>query len=138
MECKYVMDQATTVHVLGPLKKTLCCSPTGHWHNLDSFPEDGALCEFCALYMLPEYIVDRYHLPTLARLCRVLGSPVKSGLASIVWQLSNTASMPIPLAHDFMRACGYVPFQGFPLRQLRTPDLESLPTTPQTGKEIVQ
>jgi hypothetical protein len=32
--------------------------------------------------------------------------------------------MPVPLGEDFLRACGYVPYKGFPLVRLKTPDME--------------
>jgi hypothetical protein len=78
----------------------------------------------CALYMLPEVKVNGYHLPTLARLCRALDCPTNDGLAALIWRISNVGTT-YSLGADFLRACGYVPFQGFPLVRLKTPDMES-------------
>ena len=61
-----------------------------------------------------------YHLPTLARLAREFGSPTNDGLAEFLWRLSNSASLPVEIAVDFMEAAGYEPFKGFPLRRKRS------------------
>lgn len=131
----YVIDDQQTVHAIHRLidrkdknaagYRTLHCGQTGSWRVLKEFPPDGALCEFCALYMLDQVTVNGYHLPTLARLCRALDRPTKDGLAALVWRLSYTIT-PVSLAADFMRACGYVPFEGFPLTRLKTPNMESV------------
>jgi len=68
---------------------------------------------------LPDVTFNNYHLPTLARLARELGSPTHDGLAEFLWRLSNSASLPVEIAVDFMEAAGYEPFKGFPLRKKR-------------------
>jgi hypothetical protein len=55
------------------------------------------------------------HLPTLARLCAMLGSPTTGRIAEMAWKLSNASSLPYEIAADFMYAAGYAPFRGFPL-----------------------
>jgi ribonuclease HI len=59
--------------------------------------------------------LDGYHLPTIARLCKELGSPTQGPLAEFVWRLSNFAALPFAAAEEFMRSAGYVPFKGYPL-----------------------
>jgi hypothetical protein len=129
MQSQYVLDQRGTVHVVcsnDPGPNTLCCGQSENWRRLAEFPQGGALCEFCAAYMLPNVKVEGYHLPTLARLYRELGSPTddNAGLASFMWRMSNRSCIPPSLAADFMRAAGYNPFQGYPLQRLKTPNLE--------------
>ena len=58
---------------------------------------------------------DGYHLPTLVRLAKELGSPTNDGLAEVIWRLSNRNTMPLKVACDFMSEAGYLPFMGFPL-----------------------
>jgi hypothetical protein len=130
---QYALDRQNTVHATRAehtpypgRRLTLSCGQAGQWRPLLKFPNDGSLCELCALYMLPEVTAEGYHLGTLARLCRVLGCPKADALASLVWRLS-VHILPVSLAEDFMRACGYVPFQGFPLTRLKTPNLEAAP-----------
>jgi hypothetical protein len=124
----YAIDEARTVHAIRTDShiRSLCCGRAGQWRILHEFPEGGALCEFCALYMLPEVIVEGFHLRTMARICRELERPTGGPLAGLVWRLSTTSLLGITLAEDFMRACGYVPFCGFPLVHLKTPNLESV------------
>jgi len=128
---QYVIDDRQTVHAISERfysarePHTLACGHAGQWQRLTVFPEDGALCEFCALYMLPEVTVEGFHLGTLARLCRVLGCPTDDRLASLVWRLSCLSAVSPSLGADFMRACGYVPFKGFPLVRAKTPNLEA-------------
>lgn len=124
---QYVIDQNEVVHAVRADHthvRALCCGQAGQWRALREFPQDGALCEFCALYMLPEVTCEGFHLRTVARLCRSLESPIDNGLAAIVWRLSTTSFLDSSLAADFLRACGYKPFQGFPLQRLKSPNLE--------------
>jgi hypothetical protein len=129
---QYVIDERQTVHAIferyysAREPRTLACGHAGQWRNLSAFPEDGALCEFCALYMLPETTIEGFHLPTLARLCRVLRHPTNDGLAALVWRLSCVSVVPPSLGADFMRACGYKPFVGFPLQRSKTPNMEEV------------
>jgi hypothetical protein len=60
---------------------------------------------------------DGYHLPTLAKLARELGSPTNDALAEFFWTTSNRATLPQPIASEWMREAGYVPFVGFPLKR---------------------
>ena len=69
---------------------------------------------------LPNITFDGYHLPTVARLAQELGRPTNDGLAEFIWRLSNSASLPVEIAVDFMEAAGYEPFKGFPLRRKRS------------------
>lgn len=131
---QYVIDNQQMVHATRAERTpypgrriVLACGQPGQWRRLFAFPENGVLCEFCALYMLPEISAEGFHLGTLARLCRVLGCPTEDRLAAIVWRLSCLSTIGVPLAEDFMRACGYVPFQGFPLTRMKTPNLEAKP-----------
>ena len=131
MQSTYVLDQHGTVHVAqsyGSGPRRLACQQSSSWRELSEFPPDGRLCEFCAAVMLPDVLVEGYHLPTVARLCRELGSPVDdpAGLASFMWRMSNRAHIPPSLAADFMRAAGYNPFQGYPLKRLKTPNVEAV------------
>ncbi len=63
-----------------------------------------------------------YHLPTVARLCQELGSPTEGALAEFVWRLSNSDSLSIAAAQEFMRSAGYVPFKGYPLTNTNPAD----------------
>jgi hypothetical protein len=124
---QYVIDERSTQHALrteGGQLRTLCCGQAGQWRLLGDYSPEMPLCEFCALYMLPDLKLEGYHLPTLARLCRALDRPINDGLACLVWRLSNLSAISATLAADFMRACGYQPFQGFPLLRAKTPNLE--------------
>ena len=59
--------------------------------------------------------INGYHLPTLAKLVKELGSPSTGKLASIVWDISTRASLPYAYGESFMIACGYKPYRGYPL-----------------------
>lgn len=138
---QYAIDEHQTVHAIfdrhfsAREPHTLACGHTGQWRHLTAFPEDGALCEFCALYMLPEVTAEGFHLGTLARLCRLLGRPTSDSLASLVWRLSCLSAVTPSLGADFMRACGYKPFVGFPLQRAKTPNLETATGAQKTGTE---
>lgn len=58
-----------------------------------------------------------YHLPTVARIARELHSPVDGELAWFVWRLSTANSLPYQTANEFLKAAGYLPFQGYPLKR---------------------
>jgi hypothetical protein len=60
-------------------------------------------------------IFNGYHLPTLAKLCKELGSPSDGALAEFVWRLSNVDTLPVKIGYEFMAEAGYVPYVGFPL-----------------------
>ncbi len=68
------------------------------------------------------FTFNGYHLPTIARLCKELGSPREGDLAEFVWRLSNAAALPVGIAQEFMRAAGYEPFQGYPLTNANPAD----------------
>jgi hypothetical protein len=124
---QYVIDERNMQHALRTedgLIRTLCCGRSSQWRPLREYEPEMPLCEFCALYMLPDLKLEGYHLPTLARLCRALDRPVDDGLACLVWRLSNLSALSDSLSRDFMRACGYLPFMGFPLTRAKTPNLE--------------
>lgn len=59
---------------------------------------------------------DGYHLPTLAKLAWKLDKPTDDKFAEFIWRLSNTPTLPVEIATEFMEAAGYVPFAGFPLQ----------------------
>jgi hypothetical protein len=60
-----------------------------------------------------------YHLPTIAKLAKELGSPKDDLLANFIWRLSNSQSLPVNVATDLMEEAGYVAFSGFPLKRKR-------------------
>jgi hypothetical protein len=60
---------------------------------------------------------DGYHLATLSKLARQLGSPTGDAFAEFIWRLHNRSTLPVEIAVDFMEAAGYQPFQGFPLKR---------------------
>ena len=126
----YVYDSNKVLHVraAASMSGMVCCGRSGQGLTTDKFPDGAILCDLCALYMLPEVKVNGYYLPTLARLARALNCPTEDGFAELIWRLSNDAAMPNKLGEDFLRACGYVPFQSFPLVRLKTPDMESANT----------
>jgi hypothetical protein len=55
------------------------------------------------------------HLPTVARIAREMGSPIKGSFAAFLWSLSNRETLPVELATDLMKEAGYKPFCGYPL-----------------------
>lgn len=67
--------------------------------------------------MMQNITFNGFHLPTVAKTARELGSPTDSDLAALIWRLSNAASLPVEIATDFMREAGYEPFKGFPLQR---------------------
>jgi ribonuclease HI len=89
------------------------------------------------------FTFNGYHLPTISRLCKELGSPREGNLAEFVWRLSNSAALRVGVAREFMRSAGYEPFQGYPLTNTGAPcavrpqaasvpqDVCSLPTQPE-------
>ena len=70
-----------------------------------------------------------YHLATIAKLCRELGSPTHGDLAALVWRLSCDEKIPSDVAREFMRDAGYTPFKGYPLKETEP----TVPTTLQVG-----
>lgn len=58
---------------------------------------------------------EGYHLPTVARIARDLGSPTGDRFAEFLWRLHNSPALPVEVAQEFMREAGYEPFKGFPL-----------------------
>ena len=66
----------------------------------------------------PNVSYNGIHLPTLARLARDLNHPTTDRFAEYVWRLSNVPTLPGDYAARFMRAAGYEPFVGFPLRPI--------------------
>lgn len=66
----------------------------------------------------PDLSYNGLHLPTLARLAREMNSPTDTDFAEYLWRLSNASSLPVEVAQRFMRAAGYEPFVGFPLRPI--------------------
>jgi ribonuclease HI len=65
--------------------------------------------------MNSNFTSNGYHLPTISRLCKEVGSPRKGYLAEFVWRLSNSAALPVGVAREFLRSAGYAPFKGYPL-----------------------
>ena len=61
---------------------------------------------------------DGYHLPTLAKIARAIGRPTTGAFASLMWELSNRATLPSTLAVELMVTAGYQPFQGYPLKRV--------------------
>ena len=51
----------------------------------------------------------------MAEQARALEHPTEGEFAVSLWRLSNLESMPPATAARIMEACGYVPFQGYPL-----------------------
>lgn len=66
----------------------------------------------------PNVTYNGLHLPTVARVAREMNSPTDTAFAEYLWRLSNASSLPIDIARRFMRAAGYEPFVGFPLRPI--------------------
>jgi len=66
----------------------------------------------------PKVCYNGVHLPTLARLARDLNHPPTGSFAEYLWRLSNAPTLPVDYAARFMRAAGYEPFVGFPLRPI--------------------
>ena len=66
----------------------------------------------------PDVSYNGINLPTLARVARDLGSPTTGGFAEYLWRLSNDLTLPVEYAARFMRAAGYEPFVGYPLRPI--------------------
>jgi hypothetical protein len=58
-----------------------------------------------------------YHLPTLAKLARELGSPTNNGFAEFLWRLHNSNALPVELSTSLMEEAGYEAFKGFPLQR---------------------
>ncbi len=73
-----------------------------------------------------------YHLPTVSRLCKELGSPREGDLAEFIWRLSTSAALPVSVAQEFMRSAGYEPFRGYPLTNA-SPARAPCDARPQTG-----
>jgi ribonuclease HI len=65
--------------------------------------------------MSTNFTFNEYHLPTISRLCKELGSPREGHFAEFVWRLSTSTALPSDIAADFMRSAGYVPHRGYPL-----------------------
>ena len=86
------------------------CSTCGSRETLPADPLGFAA-------VLPNVSYNGYHLPTLARCCRDLGSPTQGELAEFIWRLGTRETFPVVLAQNFMRACGYQPSKGFPLQR---------------------
>jgi hypothetical protein len=63
--------------------------------------------------------VNGYHLPTLAKVIRDMGSPTEGPVAAIAWNISVRASVPAEISAQFLEAAGYEPFQGYPLERKR-------------------
>jgi len=61
--------------------------------------------------------VNGYHLPTLAKLAKNLDSPTHGELAHFLWRFSNSGCVPSSIAAEMLRAAGYKPFEGYPLKR---------------------
>ncbi len=70
--------------------------------------------------MQTDLTFNGYHLPTLARVIKEMGSPTEGYAACLIWNLTNMASLPVPYAEELARAAGYEPFQGYPLTRAVT------------------
>jgi hypothetical protein len=46
-----------------------------------------------------------------------LNSPIEGEVAFELWVLLNSDYVPYDTAYEIYEACGYVPFQGYPLRR---------------------
>jgi ribonuclease HI len=94
------------------------------WDGPHISPRDCAVLNLTELLksMNTNLTFDGYHLPTIARLCKELGSPTQGQLAEFVWRLSNFAALPFAVAEEFMRSAGYIPFKGYPLTLAGSPN----------------
>jgi ribonuclease HI len=76
--------------------------------------------------------LDDYHLPTIAKLCRTLGSPAEGPLAQFVWHLVNTPIFPANILGDFCHSAGYEVGRDYPLTPLARWNSNTKPTVRET------
>jgi hypothetical protein len=61
--------------------------------------------------------VNGYHLPTLAKVVREMGSPCDGPISTICWNIAVVAGYRSPAARAFLAACGYEATAAYPLKR---------------------
>lgn len=67
---------------------------------------------------VPGFKWDGQSWPTLHKAAAALGHPTEGPLAWAIWQVSARLSLTSKQTAEWMRACGYQPFAGYPLQRL--------------------
>ncbi len=55
------------------------------------------------------------HLEILPAIMEALDFPTDTAMAAALWRISGNGCMPCSEAAKLVRACGYIPYCGFPL-----------------------